>query len=190
MWLTGRAGATVMAPSGDANPARASNHPATSVSASGTATAKRPAAPSTAKPSRRLAPEPPNCSGTQASGSPASESARHNGPLQAPSFARLMVWGSAKSAKIRAAISATIWSLSRTIATFVVPGPRFGSRPFTLGHGGAKRQPWQGYLVVGLRRAEDACLRLIGKNTPASVTAKQLQHRQQRPSGAASREDF
>ncbi len=33
-------------------------------------------------------------------------------PPFAPSFARLMVWGSARSAKIRAATSATIWSLS------------------------------------------------------------------------------
>src|SRR5215510_4928306 len=35
----------------------------------------------------------------------------------------------------------------------------FGLPPFTLGHGGTKRQPWQGYLILGLHRAADACLR-------------------------------
>src|SRR3978361_1701767 len=66
----GLAGATVMTPSGEAILAWASSHPASMVSASGTAIAKRPAALNTPKPSARLAPEPPQSSGTQASGRP------------------------------------------------------------------------------------------------------------------------
>ena len=78
----GLAGATVIAPSGEAILACASSHPASMVSASGTAIAKRPAALSTPKPSARLAPEPPQSSGTQDSGRPASVSACHSGAFQ------------------------------------------------------------------------------------------------------------
>ncbi len=111
----GRLGAIVMAPFGAATPARVSSQPANSVSASGTARAKRLATPSVAKPSARLPPAPPSRSGTQQSGRPASESARQDGVFHAPSSSRLMACGSARSAKIRAAISATIWSLSPII---------------------------------------------------------------------------
>ena len=52
------------------------------VSASGTAIAKRPAALNTLKPSARLAPEPPQSSGTQDSGRPASVSACQSGAFQ------------------------------------------------------------------------------------------------------------
>ncbi len=58
-------GATVIMPAGDGIPAWASSQPASMVSASGTATAARPAACSTPKPSARSAPEPPQSSGTQ-----------------------------------------------------------------------------------------------------------------------------
>ncbi len=52
--------------------------PASMVSASGT-TAERPAALNTLKPSARLAPEPPQSSGTHAKGNPASVSACQSG---------------------------------------------------------------------------------------------------------------
>ena len=130
MRSNGRHGATVMAPSGASSSAQVSSQPAIRVSAKGTATANRPATPSRAKPSARLAPAPPSFSGTQASGRPASESARQNGTFQALSSTRLMVWGLARSAKIRAANSATIWSLSPfTTLLFSFPGPRRASRP-------------------------------------------------------------
>ena len=67
-----RAGPQVMAPLGAEMPARDSSHPASSVSARGTAAAKRPAWRSTAKPSATSAPAPPRFSGTQASVRPAS----------------------------------------------------------------------------------------------------------------------
>ena len=105
----GRAGATVIGVAGTSRPARANSQPAASVSASGTATAKRPATPRTAKPSARLAPEPPRCSGTQASGSPALLSASHSGAFHAPFVDWLMLCGSARSTRIRSAASATIW---------------------------------------------------------------------------------
>jgi hypothetical protein len=73
--------------------------------------AKRPAAAMTSNPSGRLAPAPPSASGTQASGSPASLAVRHNGVFQSVLCALLTVWGSPKSAKIRAAVAATRWSL-------------------------------------------------------------------------------
>ena len=125
----GRHGATVMAPSGASSSAQVSSQPAMRVSAKGTSTANRPATPSRAKPSVRLAPAPPSFSGTQARGRPASASARQNGALQVLSSTRLMVCGSARSAKIRAAKSATIWSLSPvTTLLFSFPG-RQPSRP-------------------------------------------------------------
>jgi hypothetical protein len=80
----GLAGATVISPSGEAILACASSHPANMVSASGTAIAKRPAAPNTPKPSARLVPEPPQSSGTHDNGSPASVKARHSGAFQPP----------------------------------------------------------------------------------------------------------
>src|SRR5665647_2846933 len=110
----GPAGATVMVPSGEVIFACANNHPASMVSASGTAMAKRPAAPNTEKPSARLAPEPPQSSGTHASGRPASVSACHSGAFQAPFLSLLMVCASARSAKIFSAVSATMLSLSAT----------------------------------------------------------------------------
>ena len=84
------------------------------VSASGTATAKRPAALRTEKPSARLAPEPPQSSGTHDSGRPDSVSACQSGAFHAPFLSRLMVWASARSAKIFSAVSATMFSLSAT----------------------------------------------------------------------------
>ena len=119
-----------MDPFGAATPARVSSQPASSVSASGTAKANRPATPSTAKPSARVAPAPPSRSGTQASGRPASQSACQNGAFQAPLSSRLMVCGSARSAKIRAADSVTIWSLSFVTMVFFV-----SLRPFAKSHG-------------------------------------------------------
>ena len=109
-----RAGPQVMAPLGEAMPARASSQPASSVSASGRATAKRPASRSTAKPSARSAPAPPCASGTQASVRPASSSAAHAGAFQASSAARLTVCGSQKSRKIRVAVSTIRDSLPMT----------------------------------------------------------------------------
>ena len=116
----GRTGATVIGPDGATRPARVRSQPAIIVSASGTAKANRPATPRIAKPSARLASEPPNSSGTQASGSPASSSACQSVSFQRSSLARLMVWGSARSARIRAATSATIWLFSpATIGSLV-----------------------------------------------------------------------
>ncbi len=110
----GLAGATVISPSGEDILACASSQPASMVSASGTAIAKRPAAPSTPNPSARLAPEPPNSSATQDSGRPASLSARHSGAFHSPFLSRLMVWASARSVKIFSAVSTTMFSLSAT----------------------------------------------------------------------------
>ncbi len=110
----GLAGATVIAPSGDAIFACANSHPASMVSASGTAIANRPAELKTANPSARLAPEPPQSSGTHASGRPASVSACHSGAFQPPFLSLLMVWASARSENIFSAVSATMFSLSAT----------------------------------------------------------------------------
>ena len=110
----GLAGATVISPSGEEILACASSQPASMVSASGTATAKRPAAPRTEKPSARLAPEPPQSSGTHDSGRPDSVNACQSGAFHAPFLSRLMVWASARSAKIFSAVSATMFSLSAT----------------------------------------------------------------------------
>src|SRR5258706_16060505 len=84
------------------------------VSASGTDTANRPAELKTLNPSARLAPEPSQSSGTHDSGSPASVKACHSGLIQLPSLLLLMVWASARSLKMRSAVSATIFSLSAT----------------------------------------------------------------------------
>jgi len=73
-----------------------------------------PAALKTLKPSARLAPEPPQSSGTHASGNPASVSACQSGAFHAPFLSLLMVWASARSAKIFSAVSATMFSLSAT----------------------------------------------------------------------------
>jgi hypothetical protein len=110
----GFAGATVISPSGEVILACASSHPASMVSAKGTAMAKRPAAPITPKPSARLAPEPPQSSGTHASGSPASVRACHSGAFQLPSLSRLIACASARSAKIFSAVATTMFSLSAT----------------------------------------------------------------------------
>src|SRR4029078_4773515 len=110
----GLAGATVILPLGEEIFACANSHPASMVSASGTATACRPAALRTEKPSARLTPEPPQSSGTHASGRPASVSACQSGAFHAPFLSRLMVWASARSAKIFSAVSATMFSLSAT----------------------------------------------------------------------------
>ncbi len=151
----GRLGAIVIGPFGASSPVRISSQPAIRVSASGTATANRPATPSVAKPSARLAPAPPSCSGTQASGKPASQSALQNGVFHAPSSSRLIVFGSPRSAKIRAANSATIWSLSPVI--------RFRGvlQPFAKSYREAKRERWQAVAFL--------VLWLIGANTPVSV---------------------
>src|SRR5450756_94787 len=129
----GLAGATVIGPSGDVIFACSSSHPASMVSASGTAMAKRPAALRTEKPSARLAPEPPHSSDTHASGRPASVSACHSGAFQSPFLSRLMVWASARSAKIFSAVSATMFSLSAT--AFLVFVSHTSRRRFCPGSG-------------------------------------------------------
>ena len=110
----GLAGATVIAPSGEAILACDSSHPASIVSASGTAIAKRPAALKTLNPSAMLAPEPPQSSGTHDNGNPASVSACQSGAFQPPLLSRLMVCASARSANMRSAVSTTMFSLSAT----------------------------------------------------------------------------
>jgi hypothetical protein len=110
----GLAGTTVISPSGEVILACAKSQPASMVSASGTATAKRPAALNTLKPSASEAPEPPQSSGTHDKGRPASVSACQSGAFHAPLLSRLMVWASARSAKIFSAVSATMFSLSAT----------------------------------------------------------------------------
>ncbi len=110
----GLAGATVMVPSGEVIFACASSHPASMVSASGTAIANRPAAFKTPNPSARLTPAPPHSSLTQDSGRPASLSACHSGAFHSPFLSRLMVCASARSEKIFSAVSATMFSLSAT----------------------------------------------------------------------------
>ena len=112
----GRIGATVMAPAGATRPARASNQPATRVSANGTGTAKAPATRSTAKPSAREAPAPPLSSGTQARVRPDWVSASHSGARHASSAALLMVRGSPRSWKMRVAVSTTRVSASLTLS--------------------------------------------------------------------------
>src|ERR1039457_1661468 len=112
-----------------------------------------------AKPSARLAPAPPCFSGTQASVRPASDNARYNFSFQLLSRARLIVCGSARSANIRAAVSATILSLSVTIAA-----PAFYSMAGTI------IGPWCGPVgpfaggCLGLTFVE-----LIGATIPGSV---------------------
>ena len=128
----GLAGTTVISPSGEETLACASSQPASMVSASGTATAKRPAALNTPKPSARLAPEPPQSSGTQASGRPASVSAFQSGAFHLPSLSRLMVWASARSAKIFSAVSATMFSLSAT-AFLMLIGTAWPASPVPFG---------------------------------------------------------
>ncbi len=148
----GLAGATVISPSGEEILACASSHPASMVSASGTAMAKRPAALSTEKPSAMLVPEPPNSSGTQDSGRPASVSACQSGAFQVPCLSRLMVWVSARSAKIFSAVSATMFSLSATAfpvfqSGHILPGvccwqsDAAFSRPFLAPDDGQKPVP-------------------------------------------------
>src|SRR6202011_903447 len=110
----GLAGATVSSPPGQAIFACDNSHPASMVSASGTAIAKGPAALSTLKPSARLAPEPPQSSPTHDKGRPASVSACQSGAFHAPLLSLLMVWASARSEKIFSAVSATMFSLSVT----------------------------------------------------------------------------
>src|SRR5882724_13381371 len=110
----GPVGATVISPWGEAIFACDSSHPASMVSASGTPIAKRPAALNTLKPSARLAPEPPYCSETHDKGRPASVSACHSGAFQLPFLSWLMVCVSARSANIRSAVCATIFSTSAT----------------------------------------------------------------------------
>ena len=107
-----RVGPHDMAPRGDEMPARPSSHPASMVSATGSATAKRPVSRSTAKPSARSAPAPPSLSGTQASVRPASSRAVQAGPFQFSPAALLTVCGSHRSRKIRVAVSATMLSLA------------------------------------------------------------------------------
>ena len=114
-----RAGPQVMAPFGAAIPARDNSQPASSVSANGTAAAKRPAWRSTAKPSAISAPAPPRFSGTQASVRPASSSAAQAGAFQ-PSPALLMVCGSARSPRMRRVVSAIGFSLSMAPPVSVV----------------------------------------------------------------------
>src|ERR1035437_4094828 len=110
-----------------------------------------------AKPSARLAPAPPCFSGTQASVRPASDNARHNFSFQLVSRARLIVCGSARSANIRAAVSATILSLSVTIAapTFyamagALIGPSCGAAgPLASGSGVARKWRAWAYFCPG-----------------------------------------
>src|SRR6202171_6146429 len=110
----GLAGAIVIMPSGDLILACASSQPASMVSASGTAIAKRPAALSTLKPSARLAPEPSQSSGTHDNGRAASVSACPRGAFQLPFLLLLVVLGSARSGNIFPAVPATMFSLSAT----------------------------------------------------------------------------
>ncbi len=147
----GPADATVIGPSGEAIFACASSHPASMVSVSGTAIAKRPAALNTLKPSARLAPEPPQSSLTHASGRPASVSACHSGAFQESCLSWLMVWASARSENIFSAVSATIFSLSATAfpvlnePTSRLPICAFPPRPrvpcFLAWHDGEKPPP-------------------------------------------------
>src|SRR5262249_43654579 len=110
----GRAGATDIAPAGEAISARDSNQPASSVSASGTGAANLPVTRSISNPSARLAPKPPCCPPPQAGVGPVWGRARHSGSFQPPSAALLTACGSARSAKIRVAVSAMILPLSLT----------------------------------------------------------------------------
>ena len=126
----GLAGTTVISPSGEAILACASSQPASMVSANGTATAKRPAALNTLKPSAREAPEPPQSSSTHDSGRPASLSACQSGAFHAPLLSRLMVWASARSAKIFSAVSHVL-TLRHSVPEMIGTGrrvvPRLGS---------------------------------------------------------------
>ena len=93
-------------PLGTAIPALERIQPASSVSASGTATANSPAMRRMSKPSSIEAPAPPSASGTQARVSPASSSASQSAARQRPSRALLIACGSPRSRKIRRVASA------------------------------------------------------------------------------------
>ena len=111
----GVAGVTVISPSGEEIFACASSQPASMVSASGTAMREAAGGVEHAqslRPGSRRSRHNPR--GTQASGSPASLSACHSGAFHAPFLSRLMVWASARSAKIFSAVSTTMFSLSAT----------------------------------------------------------------------------
>jgi hypothetical protein len=115
MRSAGCIGATAISPAGDEISAWERSQPANSVSAIGTGAAYRPAALMIAKPSARLAPAPPCFSGTQASVRPVCARACHSRGFQLSSALLLMTCGSARSAKIFAAVAATISSLSLTM---------------------------------------------------------------------------
>src|SRR6266436_6360244 len=141
----GLAGATVIAPSGEGIFACDNSHPASMVSASGTAMAERPAALNTLKPSAMLAPEPPQSSGTHDSGRPASVSARHSGAFQEPFLSLLMVCASARSENIFSAVSATMFSLSATAFLVSIRTDSLGTQApaayFLAPHDGEKPLP-------------------------------------------------
>jgi hypothetical protein len=141
----GLAGATVIAPSGEEIFACDKSHPASMVSASGTAMAKRPAALNTLKPSARLAPAPPQSSPTHDSGRPASVSACHSGAFQEPFLSLLMVCASARRENIFSAVSATMFSLSATAFLVSSAQIRLGTQAsaacFLAPHDGEKPLP-------------------------------------------------
>jgi hypothetical protein len=96
-----------MPPFGAEIPTLASSQPASMVSATGSGTANLPEARNTPNPSAKPAPAPPSSSGTHASVRPASSNAFQAGAFQPSSRARLIVCGSARSEKIRVAVSTT-----------------------------------------------------------------------------------
>src|SRR5271155_908334 len=103
-------GAMVIGPDGAAILAPPNGQPASSVSASGTGAAKRPATRSTAKPSASSAPAPPNSSETQVNGRPDSSSAAHSAVGHSPFSALLTLSASQRSWKILVAVSVMIES--------------------------------------------------------------------------------
>ena len=108
-------------PLGTAMFACPSSHPAIKVSARGTGAANRPATRNTANPSARVAPAPPDSSGTQASGNPDSSSASHKAFGHSPFSASLIVLGSHKSCKIRVAVSTMMLSVLSLISAALRP---------------------------------------------------------------------
>src|SRR6202047_4761616 len=191
-------GATAISPAGDEISAWERSQPANSVSAIGTGAAYRPAALMIAKPSARLAPPPPCFSGTQASVRPVCASPCHSRGFQLSSALLLMTCGSARSAKIFAAVAATISALSLTIVARTDPeGRGIASPSFRIRccacQGDAVRRPYEDrspllhlppssrkpctYGQAFRRRAiSRIILRLIAQVTKSSVIAAVVPH--------------
>ena len=124
----------------------------------------------------------PCASGTQASVRPASDKRATALPSSPSSRARLIVCGSARSANMRAAVSATILSLSVTIAA-----PAFYAMAGTRrGHRAVRGAPLASGRLARKWRVPAKFCRLIGTTIPGSVIGNYKQKMGCRPAWLAS----